>query len=55
MPWWVMPQTDHLQTNFNRRIYKSIVRLSQMMIKAKEKSEVELVLLKMHSQRDINF
>ena len=32
-----------------------LVSLSQMMVKAKEKSEVELVLLKMHSQRDINF
>ena len=33
----------------------TLVSLSQMMGKAKEKSEVELVLLKMHSQRDINF
>ena len=31
------------------------VSLSQMMVKAKEKSLVELVLLKMHSQRDTNF
>ena len=30
-------------------------QLSQMMVKAKEKPEVALVLLKMHSQRDINF
>ena len=33
----------------------TLVSLSQMMVKAKEKSEVELVLLKMHSQRDMNF
>ena len=32
-----------------------LVSLSEMMVKAKEKSEVELVLLKMHSERDINF
>ena len=39
-------QYNHLPT---------LVSLSQMMVKATEKSEVELVLLKMHSQRDINF
>ena len=41
-----LSRSNHLPT---------LVSLSQMMVKAKEKSEVELALLKMHSQRDINF
>ena len=41
-----LSRSNHLPT---------LVSFSQMIVKAKEKSEVELVLLKMHSQRDINF
>ena len=41
-----LSRSNHLPT---------LVSLSQMMVKTKEKSEVELALLKMHSQRDINF
>ena len=41
-----LSRSNHLPT---------LVSLSLMVVKAKEKSEVELVLLKMHSQGDINF
>ena len=41
-----LSRSNHLPT---------LVSLSQMMVKTEEKSEVELALLKMHSQRDINF
>ena len=47
---------DHFIKKLSRSNHlPTLVSLSQMMVKAKEKSEVELVLLKMHSQRDINF
>ena len=46
---------DHTKTLSRSNPLPTLVSLSQMMVKAKEKSEVELVLLKMHSQRDVNF